>query len=178
MRTPLRNTLLIASAVVAIHLLLFRFAPDLAARSARNGLRGLGEVLAIVPSILVLIALFDVWVPKDLVGQNLGPDSGLRGVALALLLGMAAAGPIYAAFPVGATLVRKGCRPANLVIFLGAWATIKVPMLLWEGAFLGLRFALLRLALTLPGIMACGFLVERIGCRLEPGLPLGDPTRP
>jgi uncharacterized membrane protein YraQ (UPF0718 family) len=160
-KPELRRPLQVALLLLGVHLVLALPFPDLAARSARNGIRSLAEVLAIVPSVLILIGLFDAWVPKDVVARNLGRSSGLRGVLLALLLGTGAAGPIYAAFPIGATLLEKGARPANLVIFLGAWATIKLPMLLMEGAFLGLRFALWRLALTLPGIVACGFLMER-----------------
>lgn len=161
MKPEYRRPLQVALLVVALHLALAIPFPSLAVRSAQQGLRGLVDVLVIVPSVLLLIGLFDAWVPKELVARNLGHGSGLRGVFLALLLGTGAAGPIYAAFPIGATLLAKGARPANVVIFLGAWATIKLPMLLMEGAFLGLRFALLRLALTLPGIMACGFLMER-----------------
>lgn len=163
----LRPSLWILAAVAAVHLALAWPYPALAAASARADLRGLGQVLAIVPPVLVLLALFDAWVPKEIVERGLGPASGPRGVAFALLLGTAAAGPIYAAFPVGLSLRAKGARTANLVIFLGAWATIKVPMLMMESAFLGARFALLRLALTLPGIVGTGFLMER----LEPGAP-------
>lgn len=162
MNPKLRTALLVAGLIAAGHLALAAFAPGLAARSAHNGVLGLRDVLAVVPSVLILIGLFDVWVPKELVARNLGPDSGARGVLLALLLGTGAAGPIYAAFPIGVTLLEKGARPANLVIFLGAWATLKLPMLMMEGAFLGTRFAVLRFLLTLPGILVSGFVLEAL----------------
>ena len=175
MKPALYRCLKVAAAILGAHLLLALASPGLAAGSARNGLRAFGEVLAILPPVLVLIALFDAWIPRELVERNLGPGSGFRGMALALFLGTAAAGPIYAAFPVGIALRKKGARVANLVIFLGAWATIKLPMLLMEGAFLGLRFACLRLALTLPGIIGCGLLMER----MDPGTqPAGLPEAP
>jgi uncharacterized membrane protein YraQ (UPF0718 family) len=63
---------------------------------------------------------------------------------------------------VAGALLRKGCRLANAVIFLGTWATIKIPMLMMEVKFIGLPFALLRLALTLPAIIATGYLMEMI----------------
>ncbi len=78
------------------------------------------------------------------------------------MLGTAAAGPLYAAFPVARSLQRKGARLANLVIFLGAWGTIKLPMLILESGFLGFRFALLRLALTLAGVIGLGFVMDQI----------------
>ncbi len=165
MNRETRNLALAGLAVVALHLALALFSPSLAARSAGNGLQGLKEVLAIVPAVLVLLALFNAWVPREMIGRGLGPSSGFRGVVFALLLGTAAAGPLYAAFPIGVSLREKGARTANLVIFLGAWAAIKVPMLMMESAFLGIRFAVIRLALTLPGIIASGFLMEFLEAR-------------
>lgn len=172
MNPKVRNSLLIAAAVLLLHAALWIPFPALAVQSLRKWSGGIGEVLAIVPSVLILIGLFDAWVPKELVAQGLGPTSGFRGVLFALLLGTGAAGPIYAAFPIGISLRAKGARTANLVIFLGAWATIKLPMLMMESAFLGTRFAMLRLAMTLPGLIACGFAMEfleaKTAARLAP----------
>ena len=168
MSRALRTTFVVAAAVVAIGLALALPFPEVAARAGRRWVGGLGDVAAIVPAVLVLIALFDAWVPKELVERGLGRRSGARGVALALLLGTAAAGPLYAAFPIGVALREKGARTANLVIFLGAWATIKLPMLMMESAFLGTRFALLRLGLTLPGLVAAGFLLEALAPEAAP----------
>jgi hypothetical protein len=39
-----------------------------------------------------------------------------------------------------------------VLIFVGAWSTTKVPMLLFEAQALGARFALARLAIDLVGI--------------------------
>jgi len=162
----IRSSILVTTAILLIHLLLWIPFPGLAVESAGQWFSGIAQVLAIVPSVLILIGLFDVWVPKEVVERGLGPASGLRGVGLALLLGTGSAGPLYAAFPIGISLREKGARTANIVIFLGAWATIKIPMLMMESAFLGTRFAMLRLALTLPGIIACGFAMEFL---LDPG---------
>ncbi len=148
-------------AIVGVNLLLVLHRPDLVQLSALNALRFLWQVLLVVPLVMVLIALFDEWVPRKLVEARIGPSSGALGAALAILLGTAAAGPLYAAFPIALSLQQKGARLANLVIFLGTWATIKIPMLLLESRFVGLRFTLLRLALTVPGVLAMGFLMER-----------------
>jgi len=157
-----RKSLVIAAVILLLHAALALPFPGIAGLSARHWATGMGEVLVIVPSILVLIGLFDAWVPREVVARNLGTDSGLRGIAFAVLLGTGAAGPVYAAFPIALTLREKGARTANLVIFLGAWATIKLPMLMMESAYLGTRFAMLRLVMTLPGIIACGFAMERL----------------
>ena len=160
MNAKIRSSLFVMVAILLLHSLLFIPYPAVAAQSARNWMGGIVQVLVVLPAVLVLIGLFDAWVPKEVVERGLGAGSGLQGVLFALLLGTGAAGPLYAAFPIGMSLRAKGARTANLVIFLGAWATIKIPMLMMESAFLGTRFALLRLALTVPGIIACGFAME------------------
>ena len=132
---------------------------SLGTTSIRNSLQFSWEVLKIVPSVMILMGLFDVWVPRKLVEQSIGYGSGLRGMLFTILLGTAAAGPIYAAFPVALSLHKKGARLANIGIFLGTWAAIKIPMILMESSFIGLRFALIRLTLTIPGVIVVSCLV-------------------
>ncbi len=148
--------------VVAANLLLASWRPSLAGNAALNSASFLLEVLSIVPPVMVLMGLLDVWVPRKLVESHLGPEAGPVGALVAILLGTAAAGPLYAAFPVAVSLQRKGARLANIVIFLGTWATIKIPMIMMESSFVGLRFALLRLAFTIPCILVAGYVMERV----------------
>lgn len=150
-------------AVLAADLLLLFTRPALARASALNAATFLLEVFAILPPVMVLMGLLDVWVPRRMVESHLGRESGMLGSGVAMLLGTAAAGPLYAAFPVAVSLRAKGARIANIVIFLGTWAAVKVPMLVMESTFIGLRFALLRLVFTVPCILVMGYLMERIG---------------
>lgn len=136
--------------------------PLVAQQAAAKSIGFLYEVLIIVPPVMLLMGLFDVWVPRTFIERNLGQDAGFRGALFAMLLGTAAAGPLYAAFPIALTLRNKGARPAFVVIFLGTWATIKIPMLLMESSFIGSRFALVRLFLTIPCVIVSGFLMERM----------------
>ena len=52
-----------------------------------------------------------------------------------------------------AVMMRKGVKYSNIPVFVGAWSTAKLLMLLFESTNLGLSFALLRLALDIPGIL-------------------------
>ncbi|AEF93228.1 hypothetical protein Desca_0332 [Desulfotomaculum nigrificans CO-1-SRB] len=118
------------------------------------------EMLMFIPPIMVLVGLLDVWVPRRIVEKNVGKGAGLKGILISILVGSAAAGPLYAGFPVADAMLKKGCRLANAVIFLCTWATIKIPMIMMEVRFVGWKFALVRLALTLPSIIITGYLVE------------------
>jgi uncharacterized membrane protein YraQ (UPF0718 family) len=110
-------------------------------------------MLLVIPPIFILLGLLDVWVPRMKMIQFMGPGSGVRGPVLAFLLGSFAAGPLYGAFPVAAMLMRKGASFTNILIFIGAWSTTKIPMLLFEIKSLGARFALSRLLIDIVGIV-------------------------
>lgn len=148
--------------VLAVNLLLALWNPSLAGLSVTKSLSFLAEVALILPPVMVLMGLLDAWVPRHLVEAHLGPNAGVRGAGFAILLGTAAAGPLYAAFPIALSLRSKGARLANMVIFLGTWASIKIPMIIMESSFIGLRFALLRLVFTVPCVLAAGYLMEMI----------------
>jgi len=118
------------------------------------------EMLSILPPVLILCGLFDAWVPKQTVERLMRESSGAKGAFVALLLGTVAMGPLYAAFPIGRSLLKKGASLFNIAVFLCVWASIKIPMILFEIKFLGVRFALLRLALTIPAILIISGLLK------------------
>ena len=118
---------------------------------------GFVEMLSFLPPVFIILGLLDVWVPREVVISHLGGGSGLRGMALAIFLGAAAAGPLYGAFPVAAVMMKKGASLFNVMIFLGAWSTLKLPMFLFETQYLGLTFSVTRWVCSLVGlgVMAC-----------------------
>mgnify|MGYP000911675100 FL=1 len=120
------------------------------------------QMLLILPPIFILLGLMDVWVPKETMVKYMGEGSGLKGIVLAFLIGSAAAGPLYGAFPVAAVLMRKGVKFSNLMIFIGAWSTTKIPTLLFEVSSFGVKFALTRLLINIPGIMLIAYTLVRL----------------
>ncbi len=152
--------------LAGISLILFMiFFPEMGPKAGSSMLSQAKTMLLVLPPIFMLLGLLDVWVPREIMMKYMGPDSGLRGPLLAFLLGSAAAGPLYGAFPVAAVLMKKGASFNNILIFIGAWSTTKIPMLLFEMNALGFRFALARLAIDLVGIVviaaALGKLVSK-----------------
>jgi len=122
----------------------------------------LKEMLLVLPPIFVLLGLLDVWVPKQTMVRYMGKGSGLKGILLSLFIGSAAAGPLYGAFPVAAVFMKKGVTFSNVLIFIGAWSTTKIPMILFEFSALGAPFALTRLLIDIPGIIIISFLLTRM----------------
>lgn len=83
----------------------------------------------------------------------MGPDAGIKGPIISFLIGSAAADPLYGAFPVASVLTKKGASLMNVFIFIGAWSTTKIPMLLFGMKALGIAFSLARLVIDIPGII-------------------------
>ncbi|MCF8226110.1 MAG: permease [Bacteroidales bacterium] len=118
------------------------------------------ELFMLLPLMFILLGLFDVWVPREKVEKHIGKDSGLKGSLIVSLLAFLQAGPLYAAFPVAYTLWKKGCSRFNIFLYLGAFSTMKIPMLMFEIGFLGVKFSLLRVSLTLPAVIAIAFILQ------------------
>lgn len=120
------------------------------------------EMLLILPPIFVLMGLLDVWVRRETMIALMGERSGFKGMFLAFLMGSAAAGPLYAAFPMAYTMAKKGASVFNILIFIGAWSTLKIPLLLFELANLGVRFTLIRLIFNIFAIAFLSWLVKAV----------------
>lgn len=119
------------------------------------------EMLFVIPPVFVLLGLLDVWVPKETMIKYMGEGSGLKGIFLSILLGSAAAGPLYGAFPIAAVFMKKGVKFSNVLIFVGAWSTTKIPMFLFELSSLGAKFAFTRLAIDIPGIILMSYILSK-----------------
>ena len=129
------------------------------------------EMLCFLPPIFVLLGLLDVWIDRETMMKYMGEHSGLRGNLLAFVLGSAAAGPLYAAFPMAGVLVKKGARMLNVFIFIGAWATTKIPLIMFEVATLGFRFMALRLGFNIVGIIVIAKILDMEARKVSLNIP-------
>ena len=120
------------------------------------------EMISFIPFLFIIIGLFDVWVPKEMLEKHVGRESGGKGIFLVILLAMLQAGPLYGAFPVAYVLFKKGASVRNIFIYLGAFSSMKLPMLGIEIGYLGIKFTILRTLISLPLFICIGFIMEKI----------------
>ncbi|WP_346944344.1 permease [Clostridium sp.] len=118
------------------------------------------QMLSVLPPIMILLGLIDVWIPRETLVKYMGNNSGVTGVAIALLIGSIAAGPMYAAFPFTAVLLRKGVKFSNVIIFMNAWCVTKISTLLFEVSAIGFKFTIARLIIDIPGVIIMGYVVH------------------
>lgn len=119
------------------------------------------EMISFIPFLFIIIGLFDVWFPKEMLEKHIGRESGAKGIILVILLAMFQAGPLYGAFPVAHVLHKKGGSVKNIFIYLGAFSSMKLPMLGIEIGYLGIKFTILRTLISLPLFILTGYIMEK-----------------
>ncbi|NLI92556.1 MAG: permease [Peptococcaceae bacterium] len=153
--------------VVAAVLVLTIFNYELGMKALNITAYSLKEMILVIPPIFVLLGLLDIWVPRETMVKYMGEGSGLKGILLSIFIGFAAAGPLYGAFPVAAVFMKKGVKFSNILIFIGAWSTTKIPMFLFEVAALGTQFAVTRLLIDIPGIIIIAVILAKLVSKNE-----------
>ena len=108
------------------------------------------EMLKILPCAFILIGLFEVWIKKESVEKHLGKDSGAMGHVWVVLLAGTTVGGLYVAFPVAYSLFRKGAKLSVIFTYIGASAICRIPMTIFESSFMGIKFSLIRLVVSIP----------------------------
>ena len=145
----------------AVNLVISLVMPEIGLTAFSNTAGNIKEMISVIPPIFILLGLLDVWVDRATMMKYTGKGSGIKGILISFLLGSAAAGPLYAAFPVATVMLKKGSSIFNVLIFLGAWSTTKIPLLTFEAASLGMRFMLTRLALSVIGILMIALITDK-----------------
>ncbi len=116
----------------------------------RNFLYFAMDMFKVLPFAFILIGLFDVWVKKETVEKHLGDESGIKGYFWVILFAGTMVGGLYVALPIAHALYNKGAKLSVIFTFLGASAITRVPMTVFEASFMGVKFTLVRLLVSLP----------------------------
>lgn len=150
------------SAVVIVNSVMLIFQPQIEIATLRFTGKNFFSFLFILMPIFVCVGLMDVWIERDTMIKIMGTKSGFKGVIVALLLGVVTAVPLYALLPVAGVLLKKGSRISNVLLFLCANASIRIPLLLFEISSLGWQLTFMRFGLNIFVIFAIAFTIERL----------------
>lgn len=145
---------------ILILLIILTLNKEIVFKSIQSAKSSFMQMVTVLPPIMILLGLMDVWLPRETLIKYMGDKSGILGITLAMTIGSIAAGPMYAAFPFTVVLIKKGVRFSNIIIFMNAWCVTKISTLLFEISSLGYKFTLIRLAIDIPGVIIMGYLVQ------------------
>lgn len=120
-----------------------------------DGIRASGvEFLHLVPRIVVGVigaGYIAAVLPRDLIGQWLGPDSGLTGLAVAVLGGAFTPGGPVVGFSIGAAALKSGAGTPQVIAYTTAWALYALQrVMVYEVPMMPPRVVWLRAAVSLP----------------------------
>lgn len=149
------------AAIVVISLIVLIVQPQTEITALRFAGKNFLNFLFMITPIFICIGLMDIWIQRDTMIKIMGQKSGIGGIIVALLLGAVTAVPLYALLPVAGVLLKKGSRISNILIFLCASASIRIPLLLFEISSLGWRLAFVRFGLNVIVVFAIAFIIER-----------------
>ena len=100
--------------------------------------------------------------PQEVVGRWLGADSGITGIAIAMIGGALTPGGPVIGFSVGAAALKGGAGTPQVIAYCTAWALFAVQRLfIWELGVMPHRLVWLRIAASwpLPVLAALGAML-------------------
>ena len=87
-------------------------------------------------------------VPHEVIAEWVGHDSGLKGIAIATVLGTVMPGGPLIAFPIVVLLIKAGAGMPALVTFLTAWSVLGIQRIIgFELPMMGSKFVINRVAI-------------------------------
>ncbi len=116
----------------------------------------------LLPPVFILIGLFEIWVKKETIEKHLGNDSGIKSYLFILLLSATMIGGLVVALPVAFSLLNKGAKHSVIYTFLFSSAICRIPMTFFEASFLGLKFTLIRLLVSLPLVLVVSVAMGKL----------------
>ena len=150
------------SAVIIISSVVLLLKPQMEVNALRFTGKNFLKFLFMLTPIFICIGLMDIWIERDSMIRIMGGKAGFKGVLVALVLGVVTAVPLYALLPVAGVLLKKGSRISNVLLFLCASASIRIPLLLFEISSLGWQFTLTRFVLNIIVVFAIAFIIEKV----------------
>lgn len=155
-----KNRLLIIFLVINAFVLVF--IPNLGQKCfiiCRNNL--INFMFSLTP-VFIIVGLLDVWIDKETMTKMVGKESGLKGMLVSFLLGIVTAVPLYALLPIAGILLKKGSKILNVMLFICACTSMRIPLLLFEVSSMGWKYTVVRMAVNLAGILFIVIIINKL----------------
>jgi len=151
-------------AVLAISLIFIGYSKgqDQHLKGLKSALNMTVQILPLLVFAFIVAGMIQVLLPKELLSQWIGKDSGLRGILIGTVAGGLTPGGPYVSLPIVAGLLKAGAGVGIMVAYVTAWSLWAVARLPMDIGILGWKFSFIRLACTfffppLAGLIAQTF---------------------
>lgn len=134
-------------------------------------LTDMGFAAILLPKIaggIVLAVTLGMILPKDKVLRAVGPESGIGGLAIAMLAGAVIPGGPSVMFPLAASMMVSGADIGAAIAMISGWVLLSANRtLVWELSFIPVDLVVLRLLLTLPVPVLLGVAARLVTKRVR-----------
>ncbi len=143
------------------YLVLFFMFPQKTFVALKEGTILLLKMLPVFLCVVLLSSFLALFLSPKSIQKYMGKQAGIKGIALAAILGTFIVGPLWILFPLFGTLLKKGARISVVGAMIGAFA-IKTPWIPYAASFLGWPFITITILLTMGYAIIEGILMEKI----------------
>jgi uncharacterized membrane protein YraQ (UPF0718 family) len=114
----------------------------------KSALAMIVEILPLLVFAFVVAGMVQVLLPRELLSQWVGVESGVRGIIIGTVAGGLSPGGPFVNLPLAAALLRAGASVGTMVAFLTGWSLWAIARLPMEVGILGWKFTFIRVAST------------------------------
>lgn len=114
----------------------------------KSALTMIVEMLPLLVFAFIVAGMVQVLLPRELLSQWVGVESGMRGIIIGTVAGALSPGGPFVNLPLAAGLLRAGASVGTMVAFLTGWSLWAIARLPMEVGILGWKFTFIRVAST------------------------------
>lgn len=145
----------------------YRKAPGLPLEGLKAGTKLFLGIFPVMAVAFIAAGMIDQVLPREIITQWVGDESGLKGLIIGTLGGCITPGGPFVQFPLVATLLKAGAGVAPLMAFITAWSLTSINrFLVWEVPLLGWQLAGARILASMFIPIVLGVLTRFIFQRL------------
>ncbi len=134
----------------------------------RLALRMTVQILPLLVFAFIVAGMVQVLVPRELLSEWVGAESGMRGILIGTVAGALVPGGPYVSLPTAAGLLRAGASVGTMVAFLTGWSLWAISRLPMEVGIMGWKFTLIRIASTFFFPPIAGLIAQVITAGVKP----------
>ncbi len=118
------------------------------------------QILPLLFLAFIVAGMVQVLIPREIIGQWVGAESGWRGILIGTAAGGLTPGGPFVSMPMVAGFFRAGAGYGTMVAYITAWSLLSVARLPMEVGILGWRFTVIRIACTWFMAPLAGFIAN------------------
>ncbi|MCD6118160.1 permease [bacterium] len=147
--------------VVLLYIISFLVDSGRTEKAVMHSLLLIVKILPVLVLVFLFMGLINFFIRPSKYVKLFGKESGLKGWAIALVLGVISHGSVYVWYPMLGELQEHGMRPALTAAFIYS-RSIKIPLLPMMILYFGWKYTVIFIVYILIASVFEGFIMEKL----------------